>query len=44
MMEFSRTSLRENPWITQTNYGICVYIYILVGGFNPAEKYEIQLG
>ena len=23
---------------------ICVYIYILVGGLNPSEKYESQLG
>jgi len=21
-----------------------IYIYILVGGFNPSEKYESQLG
>ena len=27
------------------NICICIqYIYILVGGFNPSEKYESQLG
>ena len=23
---------------------ICIYIYILIGGFNPPEKYESQIG
>ena len=23
---------------------IYIYMYILVGGFNPSEKYESQLG
>ena len=26
--------------ISTHNVGIGVYIYILVGGFNPSEKYE----
>jgi len=25
-------------------YGDNIYIYCLVGGFNPSEKYESQLG
>ena len=35
-MVFSRTSIKSDPGIPIDNY--------LVGGLNPSEKYESQLG
>ena len=35
---------RKSMDYTNELWDMCIYIYILVGGFNPAEKYESQLG